>query len=524
MGLIADTICSKGQEFLSSEGPLTRDKLLPAVAIALLAIVPMVISGPLFGQQPTTPSAAGTRSNGKAGAFGGQETPARQAIQTRPAATDKAAADKAAADKAAADKAAADKAAADKAAADKAAADKTAADKAAADKAPDLTLKQAECRSYEKQSTEKWEPKNCKLGDTLFVTFDNLLAWVKGSPTKNNPKDLVLVLDGRVMKGLLARGPDTQQPNELKFDLKRLDLVEGDQDSKANRDAWNTLLRRSKGKQEMRVGVGLAGNPPYFGTVPVTFEVFPSYWPLLVFFFLALLWLFLLLAYNSDILRDGPSPAVVPNRLWFSLARSPAGAPKKLSFSLARCQMAWWFFIILAAFIYIWMVTGDRDSLTSGALILIGISAATGFGAFVVDSSKSDQRQSLQNEQTALTTRLPTLATDVVAVPPPANLADLKAEQQQKTARLAEVTAALSKLPPPPGPSEGFLNDILRDETGVSFHRFQMATWTVVLGLVFALAVYQSLAMPDFSATLLGLMGISAGTYVGFKIPDPPKP
>jgi len=29
--------------------------------------------------------------------------------------------------------------------------------------------------------------------------------------------------------------------------------------------------------------------------------------------------------------------------------------------------------------------------------------------------------------------------------------------------------------------------------------------------------------MPDFSTTLLGLMGISAGTYVGFKIPNPVK-
>jgi hypothetical protein len=77
--------------------------------------------------------------------------------------------------------------------------------------------------------------------------------------------------------------------------------------------------------------------------------------------------------------------------------------------------------------------------------------------------------------------------------------------------------------PSPPGPSEGFLLDILRDETGVSFHRFQMAAWTVVLGFVFVISVYRSLAMPDFSATLLGLMGISAGTYIGFKIPDPPK-
>ena len=51
-----------------------------------------------------------------------------------------------------------------------------------------------------------------------------------------------------------------------------------------------------------------------------------------------------------------------------------------------------------------------------------------------------------------------------------------------------------------------------------------MAVWTVVLGFVFVTTVYRTLAMPDFSATLLGLMGISSGTYVGFKIPDPPKP
>jgi hypothetical protein len=29
--------------------------------------------------------------------------------------------------------------------------------------------------------------------------------------------------------------------------------------------------------------------------------------------------------------------------------------------------------------------------------------------------------------------------------------------------------------------------------------------------------------MPDFSATLLGLMGISSGTYIGFKASDAPK-
>jgi hypothetical protein len=318
---------------------------------------------------------------------------------------------------------------------------------------------------------------------------------------RNKPSDLVLVLDGRVMKGLTPRGPDTQY-KQLAFDLKRLD---GDQpDSKANRDAWNALLSRAKSNLTISVGVALGGNPPYFGPATARIQVFPSYSWLIVAFLAALLIVFFLLAHKSDILRDAPSPP---------------GGPK-LAFSLGRCQMAFWFFVILAAFNYIWMVTGDRDSLTPGALILMGISAGTAMGALVVDASKRDQRQSLANEQAALTARLAILPAAAAVT---GNVADLATEQIQKQARLAQVNTALGNLPLPPGPSEGFLLDILRDETGVSFHRFQMAGWTIVLGFVFAVGVYQNLAMPDFSATLLGLMGISAGTYVGFKIPDPPK-
>lgn len=64
-----------------------------------------------------------------------------------------------------------------------------------------------------------------------------------------------------------------------------------------------------------------------------------------------------------------------------------------------------------------------------------------------------------------------------------------------------------------------FLADILGDENGVCFDRLQMAVWTVVLGLVFVIEVVNDLNMPDFSPTLLGLMGISSGTYIGFKLP-----
>jgi hypothetical protein len=37
---------------------------------------------------------------------------------------------------------------------------------------------------------------------------------------------------------------------------------------------------------------------------------------------------------------------------------------------------------------------------------------------------------------------------------------------------------------------------------------------------MFVSSVYNRLTMPEFSATLLGLMGLSSGTYIGFKFPE----
>jgi hypothetical protein len=64
------------------------------------------------------------------------------------------------------------------------------------------------------------------------------------------------------------------------------------------------------------------------------------------------------------------------------------------------------------------------------------------------------------------------------------------------------------------------LYDLLAKNNQISFHRFQIFVWTLILGIMFAVNVYNELAMPEFSATLLGLLGISAGTYIGFKIPE----
>jgi hypothetical protein len=344
----------------------------------------------------------------------------------------------------------------------------------------------------------------CHLGDHLYVGFRNLKEWMDNSA--NRVSDVALVLNGRVMRGITSSGPDSSY-SYLEFDLKRLEDEQSE--SRTNREEWNTLIKDVRADHRLHVRVAAGGNPPYWGpeaTVP--FKILPGagWTAAVVVLLLILLVGFLILARKSDILRDRPSVKGV-----------------KQTYSLARCQMAWWFFLVASSYCYIWLVLKNRDSLTPGVLILTGISAGTGLAAAVIDGGKRQQRDQLEHERAALTERLAALPASIAAAPPPADLAVLTAEQQQKTKRLAEVDSELAALPSPIGQSEGFFRDTLRDETGISFHRFQMMAWTVILGFVFVSSVWSDLAMPDFSTTLLGLMGISSGTYVGFKLANAPK-
>jgi hypothetical protein len=247
--------------------------------------------------------------------------------------------------------------------------------------------------------------------------------------------------------------------------------------------------------------------------------------------FLAAVALFVWLARISDIIRDaGPQPEGLDKR----------EKPNRKRYSLARTQMAFWFFIIASSYVFIWMVTSDLTGPTAGVLGLMGISAATGLGAAVIDSGKRSsqegEREALEqkkkNDETAvekLNSEIAALKITVASDPPPADLeqqkAALAAKEIELTAKQKEVAdtgQAIQKISDAAKqkPSKGFFDDILSDDDGVSFHRFQIAAWTVVLILVFIAKVYNDLSMPEFDGTLLALMGISGGTYIGFKLPD----
>ena len=82
----------------------------------------------------------------------------------------------------------------------------------------------------------------------------------------------------------------------------------------------------------------------------------------------------------------------------------------------------------------------------------------------------------------------------------------------------------------PPAISSSFLEDILQDDLGYSVHRAQMFMWTVIMGVIFVTSVIRFQQIPQLDESLLSLMGISSGAYVGLKSmenkkqPDPATP
>lgn len=231
---------------------------------------------------------------------------------------------------------------------------------------------------------------------------------------------------------------------------------------------------------------------------------------------IACLFFFWHLADKSDIIRD----------------RKPVLWQQRKPYSLSRAQAAWWFFFVIIGFIFIWLVTGQRD-LSPSVLVLLGIGFATAISSTVIDQNRtntplkettaeSSDLTTLVQEKNALEQQLTDLQEawkKASQADKPTALAALKLKQKEYDAKIDEIR---TKFPDALGWNHvSFTTDILSDAGGVNFHRFQMVVWTVVLGIVFIHEVLSRLSMPEFSTTLLTLMGISSGTYLIGKSSEP---
>jgi hypothetical protein len=384
-----------------------------------------------------------------------------------------------------------------------------------------------------------WET-YAQRGDEIWIDIINFKDWVNSLEKKPDHQinDLILYLDHIPMPGIKRiyvherkewndKVPPVQSPvTTVGFSLVRNDT---------SKPGWSHLLNQPVFKRRVIVSAGFPNGeeiPSELTLDKVTGEdqqfyltVIPKFrtaFGLIVI--LGALIAFFALARYTHIIRDAAAP------------RRPDG---QRPYSLARGQMAFWFFLAIASYFFLWIVTGDMDTLNPSVLALIGISAGTALGSAFVDASKPVPVGSSGNQPIVDVTRphlevlaeLKQLRADTqkelevlqkarTLISPSDKQALDENEQQQNDVRerLANYRWQSAYFAWPTW--KGVMYDLLAENNLISFHRFQIFVWTLILGIMFVANVYNELAMPEFSATLLGLLGISAGTYVGFKLPE----
>jgi low affinity Fe/Cu permease len=126
------------------------------------------------------------------------------------------------------------------------------------------------------------------------------------------------------------------------------------------------------------------------------------------------------------------------------------------AWSLARTQAAWWFFVTFAVWMFLSIAEGRLVAFTDGAVGMLALSS----GTLVVGGSAT-------------------------------------APVKPKEAR--------------------FWGDLVYLDTGPSLSRLQNVVWTLVFGFGFAWMSVRDLSMAEITTTMLTLMGVVNGAYVGAK-------
>jgi len=478
------------------------------------------------------------------------------------------------------------------------------------------------------------------LRDWVALGVVNLEAFLKEAKCRDKP--IIVYLNGHPIRSLALLTDAVM--DKLYFQLIR---------TNADRETWGSILASPTfTARPLNVTVGIEGERPLSTATSGDVSLLLTTVTWLPFImagacFIGLLVGFFLLMRQTNILRDGSPPedaiAIVAGK--FDPSRSVADCG---TFSLAKLQAAWWFFIIVGAYLLIGIVTLDfYSSISSTALILLGIGAATVVGGTLIDVSKETPEAADARKKRIDELKVRIVHLDAAQVycqlyarrldamnPPPSDVQVLTAQEELKLdgmintygpnmvqwlrngfgstcATIADIfeleslsesdeaiaaaavaagnprpqadpqlikiraayagqpfvdlchlkaitaaggaapqalqlkatslpsfcslirdksefdlerSTAISRYRKLTNQSEGWFVDILSDANGVSFHRFQLFGWTLILGGVFAAGAYGELNMPVFDTTLMGLLGLSAATYLGLKVPEPTIP
>lgn len=187
--------------------------------------------------------------------------------------------------------------------------------------------------------------------------------------------------------------------------------------------------------------------------------------------------LFVIAAKRSNLLRANLNldPAIIIVPVIDPNNTAPQILEKDIPYSLGRFQLAWWTYMIIISFIYIWMCSDQIGVLPESIALLMGITGGTSVVSKISESLKIN---------------------GVGAVP----ITLVQFNQDYK--------------------SRNFFYDLITDENGLSASRFQFLFFSLFFGMYLIWQVIYDLQFPDFSNGILMLMGISSTTYAGVKFSE----
>jgi hypothetical protein len=149
--------------------------------------------------------------------------------------------------------------------------------------------------------------------------------------------------------------------------------------------------------------------------------------------------------------------------------------------SLSQFQIVLWTFVVGLSAIYVMALSGELIQITTGTLVLLGISGATTVGSAINSSNQA-------------------------TTPPPANPPPLPPHPKPLLADLVTNSTLVGTAP----------NQTWKSEIDVT--RFQMLLFTLVTAGFVILQVLTTYVIPDIPTGFQILMGISNGVYMGKKI------
>ena len=328
--------------------------------------------------------------------------------------------------------------------------------------------------------------------EEIIVEVQNMIHLM--NEKNKSGKRLILFFDDEPLKDVEAI-PFYENENRIKFYLST---------SEATADAVAKIMKNHKlenwSEVSLRVSIGLEGENPIrvkgntnnFRLVLITKSKGYALITIIILVSIVLIYF----ARKSNLLRELYSDRI-----------NEGDRP----YSLALTQMALWFALVLYAVIFLYIGTWIPPKIPGSLLILMGISAGTGLTSAAINYTWMNK---LREKYKKYLETKENLQEEIAAEKSGTKEKKEKQTELKKLKEDAEEKGYASASQS----SKGFFNDMVSDSSGVSLHRFQIAVWTIAILVYFVISVLTTLTLPDFSESLLALMGISSGTYAGFKM------